>query len=112
MIYTASTTLKKADTNGQISPQMLDHFVRHELAQLLIKAINPSLTIERSDQPISATAFVTSSTVDFTATLIVLNPHQWQQLNHLVTGWLATLPGDQQLLLQQLLDELAAQQLL
>ena len=98
MKYTATTTLKKEDTDGQIPAYTLDQYVRGELSQQLAERLKPHLPINRCD----GNRATNHATVDFSTELVLLQPAQWQQLKAL----LGTLPSDHQLIVRQLLAQI------
>ncbi|GAB3025957.1 hypothetical protein [Spirosoma pulveris] len=105
MNYKAITTLKRADTEGRIPHHTLDQYVRNELAQQLIKALKPTLAIDRLPPETASAGLVTPLMVDFTTELFILKPDQWQQVKNSLTASVNSLPPDQQRLIQQLIDE-------
>ncbi|MCX6214372.1 hypothetical protein [Spirosoma sp.] len=106
MNYKAITTLKKADTEGRIPHHTLDQYVRNELAQQLIKALKPTLAIDRPTPETASSGLETPLMVDFTTELFILKPDQWQQVRNSLNASANTLPPDQQRLIRQLIDEI------
>ena len=102
MICRAITTLKKTDADGRVPAYTLDQYVRGELCQQLLHAINAGLTINRCDSETDSN----SSTVDFSTELILLTTGQWQQLSSVLTRVSTLLPATEQTAVLQLMDEL------
>ncbi|AKD55099.1 hypothetical protein [Spirosoma radiotolerans] len=111
MNYKAITTLKKADADGRIPQHTLDQYVRSDLAFQLMKALTPTLSIDRVDQGTSSANPATSLMVDFTTELFILNPCQWQHLKDSLSAAVDALPMDQQRFIQRLIDEVETTQL-
>lgn len=106
MNYKAITTLKKADTEGRIPPHTLDQYVRSDLAAQLMKALTPTLAINRVASGSSSTSLTNPLTVDFTTELFILGSSQWQKVKASLGASAASLSTDQQQFVRQLIDEI------
>lgn len=106
MNYKAITTLKKADTDGRISQHTLDQYVRSDLAFQLMKALTPTLSIDRIDQSTTSVNPANQLTVDFTTELFILTPRQWQYLKDSLNASVDALPIDRQRLIRRMIDDI------
>ncbi len=102
MICRATTTLKKTDADGRVPAYTLDQYVRGELGQQLLHAINAGLTINRCEPETDSS----SSTVDFSTELVLLTSIQWQQLKSVLMRASVLLPVTEQAAIGQLLEEI------
>ncbi|MFD2935847.1 hypothetical protein [Spirosoma flavum] len=105
MNYKATTTLKKADTDGRVPEHTLDQYVRSELSQQLINALKSTLSINRSDRISESDHLMNQTTVDFTTELVILKPLQWQQLKDSLSGSIQSLAIDRQMAIRQLIAD-------